>query len=101
MDAGDSLVPIIQPKTFSVCPHGHVSEAPAHPCVQFREPDGTVTQAIVCGRCQFEFFASTFPAVILPKEKTRQEAEDIARGMEEAWQSGIPEQVVTKMTEPS
>jgi hypothetical protein len=75
---------LIQPKTFAVCPRGHVLQAPKHPAAQFQNADGTVSTVVLCGRCQFEFFATTFPAFILPPETTREEADEKAAEMKAA-----------------
>lgn len=74
-------VPIVGGKTFLVCKAAHVTEAPQHQVMSFRDEEGNVTSSVVCGRCQFEFFAGMFGGVVLGKEVTRKEAEWAARDM--------------------
>lgn len=75
---------LIQPKVFAVCPRGHVLHAPKHPAAQWQDEKGEVATVVLCARCQFEFFATTFPAFIMPAETTRQEAEANAAEMKAA-----------------
>lgn len=86
-------VPILgQGLTFLVCKAGHVTEAAQHSVVGFKDESGETTQVVLCGRCQFEFFAGTFGGEILPRETTRREAEWKARDMRKdaCYQVGLP-----------
>lgn len=60
---------------YVICTKGHVNEAPAHGAVVFRENDGSFTQVVLCGRCQFEFHRDHFGGLLLPDGTSRREAE--------------------------
>lgn len=65
---------LIKPKKFSICPRGHVVEAASFPVVAFTAHGAIEAQQVVCSRCQYEFFAGNFPAVILPESTSRETA---------------------------
>lgn len=85
-------IPIVGQSVFVVCRNGHVNEAPQHTQAAFKNDDGSTEQAVLCGRCQFEFFASAFGGVLLPRSTTRKEADWKAKEMREAQAAAIAEE---------
>lgn len=93
-------IPIVGQTVFVVCRNGHVNEALQHGQITFKDTDGNVESAVLCGRCQFEFFASAFGGVLLPRTTTRKEAEWRAKEMREAQEKAIAEQIRLANGEP-